>query len=77
MESTDIINGFFEFIKSDEILEIAKLNSKAFTRKSKMNFTNIIRFMLIRGSDNATVELDKYSNSIGIQPVSRQAYSLI
>jgi hypothetical protein len=52
-----LYNGFFEFIESDEILEIVKLNSKAFTRKSKMNFTNIIRFMLIRGSDNTTVDI--------------------
>jgi hypothetical protein len=57
MESTDIINGFFEFIESDEVLKMVKLNSKAFTRKSKMNFTNIIHFMLIRGSDNTTMDI--------------------
>jgi hypothetical protein len=76
VESVDIINEFFEFIGTDNLLNSVKLNSKAFTRKSTMEFKNIICFMLTRGSDNTTIELDKYSNAVGIQPVSRQAFSL-
>jgi len=76
MGSCDIVNEFFEFIGNDEVLNMFKLNQKAFTRKSKMEFKNIICFMLTRGSDNTTVELDKYSNATGIKPVTRQAYSL-
>jgi hypothetical protein len=72
MNSDDIVKDFFEFVGSDEVLNIAKLNSKAFTRKSPMDFTHIIRFMLTRGSDNTTIELDKYSNSTGIQPVTNK-----
>ena len=76
MESVDIINEFFEFMGTDNLLNSVKLNPKAFTRKSAMEFENIVRFMFTRGSDNTTIELDKYSNAVGIQPVSRQAYSL-
>jgi hypothetical protein len=76
MSSVDIINEFFEFMWSDELLNNVKLNPKAFTRKSPMDFKNIICFMLTRGSDNTTIELDKYYNVVGIQPVTRQAYSL-
>jgi hypothetical protein len=61
---------------TDEVLKMVKLDQKAFTRKSKMEFKNIVCFMLTRGSDNTTVELDKYSNVVGIKPVTRQAYSL-
>jgi hypothetical protein len=76
MESCDIVNDFFEFVGADEVLNLVKLNPKAFTRKSKMEFKNIICFMLTRGSDNTTVELDKYSNAVGIPLITRQAYSL-
>ena len=76
MESVDIINEFFEFVGTDNLLNSVRLNPNAFTRKSAMEFKNLVCFMLTRGSDNTTVELDKYSNDVGIQPVSRQAYSL-
>jgi hypothetical protein len=76
MESVDIVNGFFEFVGSDEVLDTAKLNSKAFTRESPMGFVDIICFMLSRGSDNTTVELDKYFDVIRSRPVTRSAYSL-
>ena len=76
MNSADIINDFFGFVGSNEILNLAKLSPKAFTRESPMDFVDIIRFMLTRGSDNTTVELDKYANYMGIRPVTRQAYSL-
>jgi hypothetical protein len=76
MDSVDIVKDFFDLIKSEEVLNFAKLDSKAFTRKSPMDFANIISFMLTRGSDNTTIELDKYSNFLGIQTVTRQVYSL-
>lgn len=76
MESVDLINGFFMFIKSDEVLNVAKLNSKAFTRQCKMDCEDIVKFMLTRGSGNTAVELDKYFNDMGVQPVSRQAYCI-
>jgi len=76
MESVDIINEFFEFMGTDELLNSVKLNQKAFTRKCKMNPKDLICFMLTRGSDNTTVELDKYSNATGMESVTRQAYSL-
>ena len=41
-----------------------------------MEFKNIIGFMLTRGFDNTTVELDKYSNVVGISLITRQAYSI-
>ena len=41
-----------------------------------MNSKDIFCFMLTRGSNNTTVELDKYSNTTGMEPVTRQAYSL-
>ncbi|MDR2545039.1 MAG: hypothetical protein LBD03_05780 [Methanobrevibacter sp.] len=37
------------------------------TRENKMDFKNIICFMLTRGSDNTTVELNKHFNAIGSQ----------
>ena len=40
-----------------------------------MEFKNIIGFMLTLGSDNMTVELDKYSNVVGIPLITRQSYS--
>jgi hypothetical protein len=76
MESVDIVNEFFEFIGNEEILNIGRLNPKAFTRESPMGFRDIICFMLSRGSDNTTIELDKYSDAIGSQSVTRSAYSL-
>ncbi|MCL2114669.1 MAG: IS4 family transposase [Methanobrevibacter sp.] len=72
----NIVKEFFEFIETDEFLNIAKLKPSAFTRKRKMECSNLIHFMITRGSNNTTVELDKYSKDMGIQPVSRQAYSL-
>jgi len=75
MESVEIINGFYDFVKSDDVLDIARLKPNSFVRKSPMEFPHIIRFMLSRGPDNTTVELDKYCESVGIQTVSRQAYS--
>ena len=76
MDSVDIVKDFFDLVRSEGVLNLARLNSKAFTRESPMDFVNIISFMLTRGSDNTTVELDKYSSSMGIQSVTRQAYSL-
>jgi hypothetical protein len=76
MESVDIINEFFEFMGTDEVLNGVKLNPKAFTRKCRMNIKDIIGFMLTRGSGNTTVELNKYSDATGMEPVTRQAYSL-
>jgi len=76
MESVDIVNEFFEFIGTDELLKMFKLNPKAFTRKCKMNPKDIVCFMLTRGFDNTTAELDKYYNATGMEPVTRQAYSL-
>ena len=76
MESINIINKFFEFMGTDEVLNRVKLNPKAFTRKCRMNIKDIIGFMLTRGSGNTTVELNKYSNATGMEPVTRQAYSL-
>lgn len=76
MDCVDIVNEFFEFIGTDEILNSVKLNPEAFTRKSKMEFKNIVCFMLFRGSCNTSVELDKYCDAVGIKSITRQAYSL-
>jgi len=54
MESVDIVNEFFEFMGTDELLNSVKLSSKAFTRKCKMNPKDLVCFMLTRGSDNTT-----------------------
>jgi len=75
MESDGIINGFYDFVKSDDVLNVARLKPNSFVRKSPMEFPHIIRFMLTRGPDNTTVELDKYCESVGIPTVTRQAYS--
>ncbi|MDR2545108.1 MAG: hypothetical protein LBD03_06145 [Methanobrevibacter sp.] len=74
MNYNNIFKEFFELITSDEFLEMSKIDSKSFTRNKNMNFRDIIYFMLSRGKDNTSVELDRYAQNEDIQPVSRQAY---
>ncbi|GHU05645.1 hypothetical protein AGMMS49960_22110 [Betaproteobacteria bacterium] len=71
---SNILKKFFSLIASDKFLEMSRINPESFTRNTNMNFIDIIYFMLSRGKDNTSVELDRYAQNEGIKPVSRQAY---
>ncbi|MDR2545768.1 MAG: hypothetical protein LBD03_09620 [Methanobrevibacter sp.] len=58
MNYNNIFKEFFELVNSDEFLEMSKIDFKSFTRNKNMNFRDIIYFMLSRGKDNTSVELD-------------------
>jgi len=49
MESVDIISEFFEFMGTDKLLNMVKLNLKAFTRNCKLTPKDIVCFMLTCG----------------------------
>ena len=68
MEPGDIVNELFEFMETDKLLNMFKLNSKHFTRKYKRKPKDLICFMLTPGFNNTTVELNKYYNVTGMEP---------
>jgi hypothetical protein len=72
----DRVENFFKYMASDEVLENGRLSPTAFTRNTKMGFFDILMFMLTKGENNTSMELNNYCETIGINSISRQAYSL-
>jgi uncharacterized phosphosugar-binding protein len=69
MNYNNIFKEFFELVNSDEFLEMSRIDSKSFMCNKNMNFRDIIYFMLSRGKDNTSVELDRYAQNKGVAPL--------
>ena len=71
----DIVQWFSKYLGSEDFLNIARLVPTAFTRDRKMGFVDLMWFMLTRGEDSLEIELDKYADKAGIEPIARQSFT--
>jgi len=63
-------------IDSDEYLQASKAHPQDFTRKRKMTFPDLIRFMITRRKGSTQNELEEYFDKIGAEKtMTQQAFS--
>lgn len=47
---------------------------KVFTRNSKFNFKHLLTFLIMPRTESTTVELERYCNISGIEPITKQTF---
>jgi len=73
MKTYDRIRNIRTEVKSDEMLEFGRLNSKAFTRNRKMNFEDYCWFILNKRGITLKMEIENYVEKMNKEVITESA----